>query len=335
MKKKHTIIGIFVLLIALWAYHFIAAYQAENQLDQDIQKQAEKAGDAVSVQYSSIDVSPFSGDVDFRDVTVVRDSTIERSSSIHIDLHYLDFLSLYFGGIQYALKHLSEANVTLGKPSFVNRETLREIKADTLRLAYRGNAWDALRSALARVKPDQVHQLSLKGTGVRYREPNVALGAFQADSIQYNYHTKLSQATLYNGESTIDIQHIIWNPPAALQQKYAFIIRGFGYQPDSIPVAQAHFSIHTSQAPPGIFINDGDIKQELCTIHIRGSFTPGIPMGNSRIDSLKISLGNPSQKLQNVLANAEQMFNIRLPREEGILTLRLAGTLENPRIVTK
>ena len=103
MKKwfSYTFIGLVLLGAGLFAYHFYAANDAERKLDESIQKITAEAGLGLTVGYSSIEVNPFSGDVVFTDVNIIRNEDIQRAASARFDLAYSDFvnITLWVGGI--------------------------------------------------------------------------------------------------------------------------------------------------------------------------------------------------------------------------------------------
>ncbi|MDZ7681486.1 MAG: hypothetical protein U5J63_07140 [Fodinibius sp.] len=104
MKKKYYGIGIAVVVAMVIGYHFLAASQAESQIDKALQQQSEKH-QSFSVQYSAVEVAPFTATVVLRNLTVVLDNHIERAQKLQVDMSYLDFLNVYFGGLPYGLQN--------------------------------------------------------------------------------------------------------------------------------------------------------------------------------------------------------------------------------------
>jgi len=57
--KKYYAIGLFILASALFAYHFYAAGNAEENIDTSIQEITARLNPPLSVSYSKVEVSPF------------------------------------------------------------------------------------------------------------------------------------------------------------------------------------------------------------------------------------------------------------------------------------
>lgn len=333
--KKYYLIGLFVLLAGIFAYHFLAANQAEEQIDEAIQEQVHKTGARLSIQYSSIDVSPFRGNILFRDVTVVRDATIQRSTDVLLDLSYQDFLKIYFRGIQFGLKYLTEANISLIQPTQVNRNSLTEIKFDTLYLTYSGNAWDGLRRSLMDSTFKIDHNLEAKGTGFRFAKPSTKLGLLKSPKINFDVViAKGTSLSMPGGSGNARLTTVTWTPPAAFQQNYAFFIKGIGFQPDSIPIQRADFSWKMEPSMPGIDLNSGEIITELCQINLTGNLITVPSFENPRLDAAAISVTNFSEPFARVIENMEKLFNISFPKQGDSLVFRLGGTLEKPVILS-
>src|SRR5699024_11597928 len=140
MKKKYLLF-IFLFLVALViGYHLYAASQAEKQITQLIKQQTAQRGD-ISVQYSDIEVTPFTGKFIISDLTIIFGNHIERTKEITVDLAYLDVLNFYLSGTEYALKHLYEAEALLLKPSYINKANFHQLSSDSLHLHLAGRRW--------------------------------------------------------------------------------------------------------------------------------------------------------------------------------------------------
>src|SRR5699024_8977130 len=116
----------------------------EEQIDEAIREQTEKPAASLSITYSSVDVSPFGGDIRFTDLSVANPSAILRSRSVRLDMDYSDFLNIYLWGLQYGLEQLTAAQLNVKQPSYVDRSSFMKIKFNSIDVAFQGNAWDAL-----------------------------------------------------------------------------------------------------------------------------------------------------------------------------------------------
>ena len=170
MKRKYYLIGFVVLIGLIIGYHFLAASQAEEQIDKAIQQQSEK-NKTISVQYSSIDVAPFAATVSIRDLTVILGDHIERAQHVQLDMNYLDFLNIYFGGLPYGLEHLTRADIQFIKPSYVNKSGLQELKLDTLSITYTGNALDGLQSSVNGTEFSSDHTIEAQSSNLTISLP--------------------------------------------------------------------------------------------------------------------------------------------------------------------
>src|SRR5699024_11627464 len=129
MKKKYLLF-IFLFLVALViGYHFYAASQAEKQITQLIKQQTAQRGD-ISVQYSDIEVTPFTGKFVISDLTIIFGNHIERTKEITVDLAYWDVLNFYLGGTEYALKNLYEDEALVLRLTYVNQENIHNLHSE-------------------------------------------------------------------------------------------------------------------------------------------------------------------------------------------------------------
>lgn len=332
--KKYYFTGLLLILAGLFAYHFIAENQAEEQIETAIQEQFNKSFTRQSMQYSTIEVSSFRGDISLGDVTVIQDATIRRSSHILMDLSYWDFLKIYLMGLQYGLENLEQAQIRLLQPSQVNRETLAEVKFDTLHINYTGNAWDGILSIAHDSTFQTDHTLEVNGSSFRYTGPGSGPGAFKSNDFNLNLtFAKGSSLLLPGGSGSSELTTLTWSPPAGVQQNYSFFIKGLGFQPDSIPVRQAEFSWEMEPSLPRIELKRGKISTELCQIKLEGDLITGPSFKHTKINAATVSITDFSEQFARILDNVEKIFNISLPKQGDSIVFQIGGTLEKPFIL--
>lgn len=333
-KKKYYLLGFIILLIAIIGYHFLAASQAEQQIDKALQEQSE-ANDSLSVQYSDIDVTPFSATVSIQDLTVIFGNHIERAQHLQLDISYLDFLNIYIGGLPYGLEQLNRAAITAIQPSYVNRGGLEEIKVDTLHINYTGNALDGLRSAVNQTNFTSPQSIESQSSGLRILLPNTTLSRIAADEFRYSGSISERQQNFWkNGSHQFSMDSLTWTPSKSFQENYSFFIKGFGYPVDEIPFqsVQLH-SKSTSEAD--ILRIESSIESELALLSSSGTIELKTPLGNSEFQSMKIRMTDFSDSFANVLSNIERLLSISLPQTNNGITLRIEGTLSNPSIANE
>jgi hypothetical protein len=332
--KKFIFTILALIIIGLIAYHFIAANQAENDMDEAIQMQADSLGNALSVQYSSIDISPFSGNINFSDGTIVRQSNIERFKNAEIDLDYVDFLKITFKGLKNGLRNIEDGTIRLQKASHLNRETLQEISSSQMNISYSGNLWDGLQYLGANRRLDYDHEINITGTDIRYNKPQSTIGAFKSDSAAFRYVFQAASPEQQSNSNNIRFDEIVWTPPAKFQKKYAFFIKGFGYPLDAIPVTNMGVSFSALENPR-INITSGQLKTELFTLQIQGTITKPDGWPKAQFSPLTLTLTEASREFNNVLANIQQLFNLPVPANPTDMELNLVGPLNNPQLANQ
>lgn len=331
MKRKYYLIGFAVFIALLIGYHFWAASQAEAQIDKAIQQQSEKS-EALSVQYSGIEVSPFAATVSIRDLTVMLGHHIERTQHLELDMSYFDFLNIYFGGLRYGLKNLTQANVSLLSPSYVNRSGLQEIKSDSLHITYTGQALDGLLSAVNGTSFTHPHNIEARSSNLTVSLPKTTFTKLTTREFRYSGSIESQQQSFWrNGTHHFGMDSLTWTPSESFQKKYSFFIKGFGYPTDAIPFQSAQ--LHVNQVPQNNMLRiESTLKSELALLSGAGFIALEKPLGNSDLVKTKISLTKLSEPLQNVITNIERLFSISLPKSSDGITVQIDGTLSNPRL---
>ena len=331
MKRKYYLIGFAVFIGLLIGYHFLAASQAEEQIDKAIQEQSEK-NDGISVQYSSIDVSPFAATVTIRDLTVILGDHIERAQRLQLNMSYLDFINIYFGGLDYGLEHLDKADLALLGPSYVNQSGLQEIKSDSLHITYRGKALDGLRSAVNGTTFDNAHSIEARSSKLTISLPQTPLTKLVAQQFRYSGSLDAQEKSFWrNGTHQFGMDSLVWTPSDGFQQSYSFFIKGFGYPTDAIPFQSAQLHFNPSSQNSMIRV-ESTLKSDLALVSGSGFIKPAIPFGSSQLHKSRISLTQLSESLTNVLDNAERLFSVKLPRSNNGISIQVEGTLSNPAI---
>ena len=331
-KKKYYLIGILALALAIIGYHYLAASQAEKQINKAIQEQAGQSN-AISVQYSEIDIAPFSADVTINDLNVILGNHIERAQKLILDLRYLDFLNIYFGGVEYGLHHLDKALITAVSPSYTNKEELQEIKSDSLTITYQGNALDGIQSAVKGTAFGADQSLEIKGSNITFSVPRTLLSKVTAQSLNYSGSISKTQTNFWKeGTHNIRLDSLLWTPSESFQNKYSFFIKGFGYPTDAIPFQSAELRTKpVSQADDTLEIKSS-IRSELALLTGQGNIILKKPMQNSEFLNMNIVLSDFSERFANVLSNIEKLLSISLPKSKDGLTIQLQGSIDNPKI---
>lgn len=331
-KTKYYLVGLSVLIIFVVGYHFYAASQAEAQIDEAIQEQVgQSASTTTTVTYSSIDVSPFKGDIQFEDLSVMSPSAIHRSRTISLDLSYMDFLRIYTMDLKYGLEHLAQARVLFEQPMLIDRESFGETRFDVVDLIFEGNAWDALLSLINSTPLQTAQSIRLTGQSLTYSTQDTFPGTIKAERV-YSEHLAPTDSRQWwkQSEHRVNIEDIVWAPPLSFQEQYGFFIRGFGYETDSIPADSLKFKLTSSSADSSILslklftdLFDTEITSRL--LINQQSFI------NSRLLNGTVRIGNTSQEFNAFSKNLKQLIGVDISNQESEI-LRFSGTLNNPQI---
>jgi len=334
MKKrtKYYLIGFIVLVGGIIGYHYLAASQAEQQIDKTIQEQTLK-NDSLSVQYSSIDVAPFGGQISVRDLTIIFGNHIERTVNLHLNISYFDFLNIYFGGLEYGLDQLRNAQLTAIRPTYVSKSGLEEFKADSLVVTFEGHALSGLRSAVNDIAFTNAQTVNIESNGITISLPQTTFRKITADNLQYSGTIDKGQRSFWaQGNHQFEIDTLTWTPSNDFQDKYRFFIEGFGYSSNAIPFHAAH--LHSTPAQQvGLLKIESSIRSELALLSTSGFLQLQQPTGRSQLRDMKITISDFSDTFSRILTNAERLLSISLPQQkDGTITLPLEGTVSNPRI---
>ncbi|HEX6983242.1 MAG TPA: hypothetical protein VF181_10820 [Balneolaceae bacterium] len=334
MKKKYFFIGLILLLVALLGYHFFAASEAERQIDKTIQEQTAKS-DSISVQYSSVEVAPFSGKISFSDLTVIFKDHIQRAQQLIFDIGYIDFLNIYFGGLAYGLDHLDQANITLRQPSYLNQQSLYEVKMDTLQILYQGNALDAI---LAMAKDTALaidHSVKAHSSRLTLRFPETLISGIVARNFSYSGMISEGKNSYWKGAiHQFSTDSLIWRPSESFQNTYRFFIQGFGYQSDAIPFQSLRFYSEPVSQKDTLHVKTR-LQSELAQFLAKGFINLNKPIGSSELNNMEIKISELSTAFERVLQNVEQLLSISLPSDSTGIVLEVTGTLGNPRLSTQ
>ena len=331
-NKKYFLIGILIFVLAIIGYHYWAASQAEKQIDKAIQEQAERTN-TISVQYSGIDIAPFSADITFNNLNIILGNHIERAQKLKIDLGYLDFLNIYIGGAEYGLDHLDKAMIIAISPSYTNKVELQEIKSDSLTIAYQGNALDGVQSAVNGTAFGADQSLEIQGSNIIFSVPSTLLSKVTAQNLNYSGTiSKTGKNFWKKGTHHIRLDSLLWTPSESFQNKYSFFIKGFGYPSDAIPFQSAELRTKpVSQADSTLDI-ESSLKSELALLTGQGKIILKQPIQHSEFLNMNIALSDFSERFANVLNNIEQLLSISLPKSKNGVTIQLQGSIDDPKI---
>ena len=329
--KKYYAIGLFILASALFAYHFYAAGNAEENIDTSIQEITARLNPPLSVSYSKVEVSPFSGDIRFSDLNIIRDQDIRRARSVRFDFSYFDFLNISLFGAEYGLKRISSGDIIFSRLSFTNRANLTEIKVDSLTANYSGDLWKLLRIGFKDTTTVSGHNLRATGTQFTFSRPG-DFGIIKADTVLLDNSLRVQP----KGESlsgSVSLQRLTWNPPASFGDRYRFFIQGFGYQTDSIPFREAEVKFNYGSQTNLLSIQDMSLSSELFTGSLAGDLQiDSVSFSDSSIEDASIQFSNLAPQLQNFLFNAEKLFGVTIPIADSTLSMSLSGTVNDPKI---
>lgn len=330
--KKFYAIGTIILLSLLFAYHFYAAGSAEENIDTSIQEITGKIKGQLTVSYSAIEVSPFSGDILFTDLNIIRNQDIRRARSLQFDFSYLDFLNISLLGAEYGLKRIGEGKVMLKQVSITNRRSLTEIKVDSLSLNYRGDLWELLvRGFRDTVQTVSSHNFDAAGSKFTFSRPG-NFGIVKADTLLFDNTYKHNP----KGDSLVgnaSLLGITWTPPASFQDRYRFFIQGFGYKTDGIPFQKASAEYSYESEINLLSLDKIDLQSELFSGSLSGDIEiDQAAFENSKIRDVSINFGNLSDQLKNFLSNAEKLFGVRIPMADNQISMSVTGTVDEPAI---
>lgn len=329
--KKYYAIGLFFLIIGLFAYHFYAAKNAEKKLDKSIKEIVAGEQHGISVSYSSINVSPFSGDILFTDLNIIRNQDIRRAQSVRFDLHYLDFLNFSLFGPEYGLRRIDYGKLELKYLSLTKRESLTEFKTDSLAVIYRGNLWELLTLGITDSPAASAHRIDGSGTSFTLSRPEY-FGVIKADTLYFDLHIEHnSGGRSITGNTSLSA--ITWTPTESFQEKYGFFLQGFGYQTQAIPFRRATTEYSYKPVSNALTIPEMKLYSELFTGSLAGDIEiERDSFSKSGITNLLIQFGDLSPKMQNFLSNAEKLFGVRIPMKDNKLSIGITGTIGDPEI---
>lgn len=330
--KKYYFIAALVILAGFYSYHFLAAEKAEEQIDEAIQEQLNQQPDSLSIKYSKIDISPFSGNITFKDLNVINSSYIQRAQKLTFDLTYWDFLSIYISGAEAGLSKDGLFRLVAENVSFLQRQTLQETKIRTLEATYSGDLWKTIQSMAMQIPLQETQEIALHASSLRYTQPESAIGSLKSDSLDATIQI-IQNGSSFRSQTETRLSVITWTPPANFQQQYEFFIKGFGFEPDSIPIENANFSADFNSANKSITLNNSTISMSLAEINLLGNGIWATTISNTKVDTLSIRASKLSNQLQNILNNAEQLLGVRLPKEGNEIVIKLSGNLGSLKVV--
>lgn len=333
-KLLYSLIGIGVLILAIIGYHFYAANQAEQQIEMLIEQQTDTANAPV-VEYSSLKVTPFSGKVIMRDLTIVMNQHIERSDKLTIDLSYIDALKFYTGGTEYALENIYSAEAELVNPSYLNQSKQHRVSAEQLQLFFEGQALDAIRTAVVDTVYSVSQHFRAQGSKLQMEFPKTLITGLKANTFQYQGSIEPNNIDYWKeGVHEVTMDSLTWTPLASFQESYNFVIQGFGYAPDAIPFESASFTSRPDSASNRLYIHS-ELKAELAHVTAEGYLNPQQPFVKSQLEEADITVDNFSASFERVLQNAEKLFSFSLNQRNGSIAFDIKGTMDDPTVNKK
>lgn len=332
--KKYYAIALAVISGALFAYHFYGADKAEENIDTTIQEITSGLHPPLSASYSSVEVGPFSGDVRFTDLNIIRNQDIRRAQSVRFDFSYLDFLNISLFGADYGIKRINSANIYFERLSITDRANLAEVKVDSLEAKYSGDLWKLMRLGFEDTTAISDHNLSAAGSNISFSLPRF-IGIVKADSL--NMSNRLSDKSGNESLSgTVSIQDLTWNPTDSFKDQYRFFIQGFGYRQDSIPFREAQLKFEYEPEPQHLSIREMTLQSELFTGTLSGNLILNRDtLSTTSIENASLRFSKLAARLQNVLSNAEKLFGIKIPMADSTISMSFSGTFLEPNVRIK
>ncbi|NGP78033.1 hypothetical protein G3570_15395 [Balneolaceae bacterium YR4-1] len=329
--KKYYAITILIVLAALFAYHFYAADKAEQNIDTSIQEITSELNPPLSVSYSSVEVGPFSGDVHFTDLNIIRNQDIRRAQSVLFDFSYFDFLKISLFGAEYGLKRIESANINFNRLSITNRANLTEFKLNSLNAGYQGELWKLLRIGFHDSTASSEHTLIAEGSNFTISLPGF-IGIINTDTLNISSVLK-NKSGNESFSATASLKKLSWNPTDSFKNQYRFFIQGFGYEPDSIPFQKAKLDFDYKSKTPILSINEMSLQSELFTGILTGKLNINSDtLSATSFDSASLRFSDLAPPLQNVLSNAEKLFGIKIPMADSTISMGISGTFLKPTI---
>ncbi|GAA5523376.1 hypothetical protein LQ318_16380 [Aliifodinibius salicampi] len=333
-KLLYSLIGFGVLILAIIGYHFYAANQAEQQIEMLIEQQTDTANAPV-VEYSSLKVTPFSGKVIMRDLTIVMNQHIERADKLTIDLSYIDALKFYTGGTEYALENIYSGKANLINPSYLNQSKQHRVSAEQLQLFFEGQALDAIRTAVLDTAYSVSQHFRAEGTKLQMEFPNTLVSGLKANTFQYQGSIESNNVDYWRqGVHEVTMDSLTWTPLASFQENYNFFIKGFGYAPDAIPFKSASFTSKPDSASNRLYIHS-ELKAELAQVTAKGYLDPQQSLAQSQLEEASITIDNFSDSFERVLQNAQKLFSFSLNQRNGAIVFDIRGTMDDPNVSKK
>ncbi|MDZ7690588.1 MAG: hypothetical protein U5K69_05545 [Balneolaceae bacterium] len=333
-KLKYIFAGLLLLVVGLFAYHFYAANKAEQTINETIQQITSKSATGVSINYTFVEVSPFSGDILFSDVNIIRDVDLQRASTARFDLSYWDFLNFIVWGTESGLEQVQTGILEIQNFSYTNRSSYVELKVDSLHVDYAGNLWNLIVLGTTQRPAEIQHHIRASGKQFRYYHPEEGIGSIRSDSLQMEVHfgkTSFQSDSLYN---SFDIKNIIWGPPPSIREKYEFFIQGFGYQTDSIPFRRAEVIFRYDQLENQVKFEEITLNSELFTVSSQGNIlVDPLQFSHSQLYDFSIRIQEMSPRFQNFLQQTQNLMGFKIPGSADQIQLKLKGTLDEPQVI--
>lgn len=333
MKKrtKYYVFALFLFIAGIIGYHYLAASQAEQQIVKAIKTQSEKRDD-LNLEVSSVNITPFSATVTIDNISFSFGSHLERAQILKLNFSYFDFLNIYFGGLEYGLDHLNSTEILILGAKYLDRNKLREMKIDSLKLTYRGNALDGLSNAINGTPFETDQLLEGEGANVTASLPNTPISIIKAKTLSYEGRVSKDKKNFWlNGNHQLSMDSLTWTPSKSFQNSYRFFIEGFGFPTDAIPFKYFRTQLEGASRPNTVNITTA-LKSNLFLLSGSGHIKLQEPFEHSQFQNTELTISEFSDSFNNVLSNIERFFSLNLPRKENSITLQVEGTIDSPSI---
>jgi hypothetical protein len=283
----------------------------------------------VSVHYSNIKTPPFTGKINFSDVTFKSSSDIIKMDQLQLRLGYINLFRFYVTKTENALKHTSSADIVISHLRFVNSKTQQEYSIDSTTIHQHGNLWDAVTAALKKKFPQQKHSIDLAAMHLQYKSGHYRLGTVESDSAYFHYVIQSQIKDTSSIQDSIRFSGITWLIPRSYQNQFGFFLKGLGLSPDSVNTPEAGLAF-SSLNREQIKIRNGVFKTDPLTLHFKGSIRKRIPWQASKFNPLTIKVVDISNKLKSLLTGFG--FFKQQQQNKNHFTFRLVGPMNRPQL---
>ncbi|MDZ7771416.1 MAG: hypothetical protein U5K31_01540 [Balneolaceae bacterium] len=328
--------GAVILLAALYLSHFYAAREAERELDRTLRNWVADSNPDAGIQFSGVEIHPFSGTLDIHDLHIFTDRHLQRGALMRFRLGYPMFLRMYFGDPSTVLDRQLSLRAHLENISWLDRYRLREVSFDTLELDYRGNPADLLRNILRDSPLAATQELLARGRGFGWSEPYMDWGSVRADSLRLRRDIPVGSSSLWSaGDLELELNDLTWRMPDRFISTYSFFLRGFDYTGQTMPLQSFHGRMSYAEDSGRLNLRQMRLRSEHVRMELSGEMELREPAGSTSLEGLRLLLSDFSPRFRNVLEGMNRLLRLNLSTGEDSVWVPLGGTLGSPSLPTR